>query len=322
MPRNSDLVHKMYLKVVIGEVIPNTGSKFAWTRRLGHAIIDSIEVNIGGVTMDKQTGTWLDVWYELTRTRHSGYLALIGDVPELTNYDGSTKPEYTIYIPLQFWFNRHPGLSLPIISIQYHRIIFYIKFSNAKDCVITSKTFTEFSQLQILNTSLVVDNVYLDHTERMDFSLHGHEYLIEQVQFTGEEGGSEKSKYKYFLHFNYPTKELVWAMKNGNYTTGKKFLCYTNNNNRWDDAIQSAAESMITDSLMLLDQGLTPNTDSAIIMPSEEIFESAYHNNIVNWEEFKPNTSGYTQNGKIHVDNNNNTKSLWINTSSLWISNT
>jgi hypothetical protein len=65
--RLGDLMTKMYLKVTIGQVVPNDGAKFAWIRRLGHAILDSIAIEIGGVCIDEQCGTWLDIWYELAR---------------------------------------------------------------------------------------------------------------------------------------------------------------------------------------------------------------------------------------------------------------
>ena len=28
----------------------------------------------------------------------------------------------THYIPLRFWFNRNPGLALPLIALQYHEV--------------------------------------------------------------------------------------------------------------------------------------------------------------------------------------------------------
>src|SRR4029079_11926678 len=64
--RNGDLLSKMYLKVVLSRVDPECHN-FAWTRRVGHALLKQATIEIGGTRIDKQCGTWLDVWYELAR---------------------------------------------------------------------------------------------------------------------------------------------------------------------------------------------------------------------------------------------------------------
>ncbi len=122
--RNGDLVTKMYLRVVLNQVTSKDGlGKFAWVRRLGHALIKSVDVEIGGSKIDKQYGTWLDLWYELTHTtaQERGFNTMVGDVDELTRLDAPdaanvVKKEYTMFIPLQFWFNRNNGLALPLIA--------------------------------------------------------------------------------------------------------------------------------------------------------------------------------------------------------------
>lgn len=124
--RNGDLVGKMYLMITLGAVKwsdPKNKCKFAWVRRLGHALIRSVDVEIGGSRIDRQYGTWLDLWYELTHdvNQEAGYRAMIGDVDQLTRLDspdaaGNVKDQYTLYIPMQFWFNRNSGLALPLIA--------------------------------------------------------------------------------------------------------------------------------------------------------------------------------------------------------------
>lgn len=124
--RNGDLCTRMYLMVTLNSVKwsdPQNKCKFAWVRRLGHALIKNVEIEIGGSRIDKQYGTWLDLWYELTHTceQERGYRNMIGDCEELTRLDGPdcngcVKDCYTMYIPLQFWFNRNSGLALPLIA--------------------------------------------------------------------------------------------------------------------------------------------------------------------------------------------------------------
>ena len=110
------------------------------------------------------------------------------------------------YVPLQFWFNRNPGLALPLISLQYHEVKFNIEFAALADCA------TDITGASLGDTSLFIDYVYLDTDERRRFAQTSHEYLIEQLQFTGDEsitGTNNKVK----LNFNHPVKCLVWAVK-------------------------------------------------------------------------------------------------------------
>jgi len=54
--------------------------------------------------------------------------------------------------------------------------------------------------------------VFLDTDERRRMAQNPHEYLIEQLQFTGDESvGSSSNKIK--LNFNHPCKELIWVVQ-------------------------------------------------------------------------------------------------------------
>ena len=62
------------------------------------------------------------------------------------------------------------------------------------------------------SASLYVDYIYLDTDERRRFAQVSHEYLIEQLQFTGDESvNSDSNKIK--LNFNHPCKELIWVVQ-------------------------------------------------------------------------------------------------------------
>jgi hypothetical protein len=67
-------------------------------------------------------------------------------------------------------------------------------------------------QQSLVAASLYVDYIFLDTDERRKMAQNPHEYLIEQVQFTGDESvGSSSNKIK--LNFNHPCKELVWVVQ-------------------------------------------------------------------------------------------------------------
>merc|ERR1712196_467220 len=74
------------------------------------------------------------------------------------------------------------------------------------------------------DATLLVDYIYLDSEERKRFAQASHEYLIEQLQYTGAEAVSGSTG-KYRLNFNHPCKELVWAVTDaaGASTAGVQF---------------------------------------------------------------------------------------------------
>jgi hypothetical protein len=147
-------------------------------------------------------------------------------------YSGNCLPETTLYIPLEFWFCRHAGLALPLIALQYHEVKINIDLQSAQYLVNTGSkaTITKVNEKGLVSASLWVDYIYLDTEERRRFAQVAHEYLIEQLQFTGEESLTSTSN-KVRLQFNHPVKELVWVVQNPNYyDCNGKFnnpFCYT-----------------------------------------------------------------------------------------------
>lgn len=290
--RNGDLVNKMYIRVFINSVDP-LGNKFAWIRRLGHAIVRQVEVQLGGTIMDRQYGTWLDIWYELARKgdHERGYAKLIGDIPELTTYDDSIKSAYTLYIPLQFWFNRYIGLSVPLIALQYHEMNINIEFESAEKLCIRDCNF-DITKVTMRDATILVNYIYLDTEERRRFAQVGHEYLIEQIQFNGEQL-VQFQDVRYNLDFNHPTKELFWVMKHGNYISGKTFVFYTDKDT-W--SLEEASCTIIRKSISI---GNDPSDISG-----------------GSWSEVLPNTSSTI--GTFNIKNDS-TLSVWVNPNSLTV---
>ena len=199
------MIHKVYLQVDLPALTAASGN-VEWVDHVGHHLIDHVTIEIGGQTIDQHYGKWLHIWNELTQTaeKEAGYNSMIGNDSERTTA-GSTIDAATLYVPLQFWFCRNPGLALPLIALQYHEVKFNIQFATL-DYVSSGS----ISGSPALDASLYVDYIYLDTDERRQFAQVQHEYLIEQLQFTGAEsvtGGSVKSK----LAFNHPCKEIVWV---------------------------------------------------------------------------------------------------------------
>jgi hypothetical protein len=128
-----------------------------------------------------------------------------GGVPGVVQIDvaGGTKFR-PLYIPLQFWFCRNPGLALPLIALQYHEVKLKLKFTDVNKLNLSAEAASKL--LYTLDAEVLVDYIYLDTDERRRFAQVSHEYLIEQLQFQN----SSSSK-KHELVFNHPCKELIWG---------------------------------------------------------------------------------------------------------------
>ena len=123
--------------------------------------------------------------------------------------DAVSTPATKINVPLEFWFCRNVGLALPLIALQYHEVKVNIDFETLSNCL-TNSNYSNKPELG--DASLWVDYIYLDTDERRRFAQLSHEYLIEQLQFTGDEQ-LESNNARLKLNFNHPVKELVWVTK-------------------------------------------------------------------------------------------------------------
>ena len=230
--RNGDLMTKVYLKATI-QVSQKSGSGgFAFVRRVGLAMIKWTEVQIGGASIDKVYGDWMNVWYELSHSisKERGYSLMIGDTPYLTelstgglNGDSAGTKTATIFVPLTFWFCRNNGLALPLIALQYHDVRINFNFNPASSLVVTENGTT--ATASITDAILLIDYVFLDSEERKRFATAAHEYLIEQLQTPDSDTIAEQNK-KIRLPFNHPCKEIVWNVVFGKYITNSLFLAY------------------------------------------------------------------------------------------------
>ena len=195
--RNGDLVHKMYLQI-------DVGGGFAERSILD--LIDDVTVEIGGQSIDKQSGAFMMAWNELTHTcgvttraaAGGGFgTPAVGTAGTLfQKMSGSVVVfNQSRFVPLNFWFCKNAGLALPLIALQYHEVK-----------VILNHTLTTAYGDNVTDNRLWVDYIYLDTDERRRFAQVSHEYLIEQVQEQILQTGDGD----HTLRFNHPVKELIW----------------------------------------------------------------------------------------------------------------
>ena len=201
--RNGDLVNDMYIELksksgistVAG--VTDTNPDACW---VAERAVKDVELSIGGQRIDKHYQKWWRLYSEL-------YL----DESKKASWGKmTTAVNSQVFLPLIFFFNRNPGLALPLIALQYHEV--RLDF----DLTDQFSTHTDGSTFKVW-----ANYIYLDTEERRRFAQKGHEYLIEQVQHTGVDsvtalGGTKQVR----LSYNHPVKELVWCLSENNSQNG------------------------------------------------------------------------------------------------------
>ena len=196
--RNGDLISDMYIEMVSKAALVQVTGAADDAMFCAERAIKDVELSIGGQRIDKHYQRWWRLYSEL-------YL----DESKKATWGKMTTPgdlaAGAIFLPLIFFFNRNPGLALPLIALQYHEVRLDFDLSS------------EFSSYTDGTTFKVWGNyVYLDTEERRRFAQKGHEYLIEQLQHTGTDTLAAATGTKQIrLSYNHPVKELIFCADQG-----------------------------------------------------------------------------------------------------------
>lgn len=147
--RNADLVGQMYLYIELPNIMmenftsgASSVKKFAWAAKPALAIINYVEVEIGGTIIDRHYGDWLNIWNELTISQGmaNGYNKMIGNTSELITYT-KNKLSTILYAPLSFWFCLDTGLALPLIALSHSDVKIHVEFNDFNSCYSVSPSY-------------------------------------------------------------------------------------------------------------------------------------------------------------------------------------
>ena len=294
--RNADLMYRTYVQVVLPTVdlvsLNASVRRFRWLNYIGHRLIKTVELEIGGQRIDRQYGDWMQIWTQLSQD--AGTISALDDMignthdlvlmkdgkgyqldascagSELTNSCAprAGTPAKTLYIPLQFWFCRNPGLAIPLIALQYHEVRINVEFEQWINCTyveLVSGQTAPTSIQSLTAASLYIDYIYLDTEERRRFAQQTHEYLIEQLQFTGAESITSSSN-KIQLNFNHPVKELVWVVQRDSFvdcTPNQGFIAEVNGMQPFNYSDDFTTEGIVMD--VLARGGLAGGANAAVV---------------------------------------------------------
>ena len=214
LPKSGDLLHKMYLEISV-PALKQEGSGWAtWTNGIAHALIKSIEIQIGGELVDKHYGEWLDIQSELT-IPESKRLAFDNMIGKFGFIDSNTDPNGGIYIvPLNFWFCEDHSMAFPLVALQFHDIKLHIKLRPFNELYLTSDGNSISGDYHVgVKSNLYVDYIFLDRCERSLLAKNPHDILIKQLQIQEYSIPPNQTHVKIPLDFYHPIVELLWVIQ-------------------------------------------------------------------------------------------------------------
>ena len=202
--RNGDLVSDMYVELKAKDAVELTAGDVNDDCWAAERAIKDVELSVGGQRIDKHYQRWWRLYSELyldeSKKATWGKMTSPATDGVLANHVGGK-----MFLPLIFFFNRNPGLALPLIALQYHEVRMDFDLSSEFSLYTDNSTFKVWANY-----------IYLDTEERRRFAQKGHEYLIEQVQHTGSDAMAAAGSTKQIrLSYNHPVKELVFCADQG-----------------------------------------------------------------------------------------------------------
>lgn len=174
------------LEDIIRNIYNKKAVNFAWVKEIGHYIIETIQLMVDDTVIDQLTGEYMHIvaYTEGTMNQKRGYFKMIGNVPELTEYNDIPKRKYKLFIPLFFTFSKFYCCALPLVCMKFADISIRVKLRSFND-VAYYAPLTQFNKTPKLKCSVIADYIYLDNEERMRVAPMKHEQLIEIVDYNG-----------------------------------------------------------------------------------------------------------------------------------------
>lgn len=247
--RKGDLLGQCFM------IVDMPGIDKEWRADVGRAMIDSIQLEIGGQCIEQFSGLYMMAWDAL-----SGGLKILSGKSMIHIATVEKGKANRLYVPLPFHFSSgNPGLSLPLVALPYHdikvtvhlkdigditaaaaKVTMLASKSKTKDRANTNNNIATANQKSLAWSdcyfSLETCQIYLDKEERASFADLTSEILIEQVQDRSMSAGDFGRPM--CLTFNHAVSELIWCNQQADLTIGGQ--AYTgvsltfNNHERFD----------------------------------------------------------------------------------------
>jgi len=226
---NGDLLKTLSVKFTL----PPLTNNMIYIESVGHALIEYVDLIIGGKVIQRITSDYLQIYSEhyITQTKQKALEQLIGKYPlrtsdklvsQVANNAGiiingtlGLGTEENFFVDLPFYFHEHPELAVPLCAINKQEVEVEFKLRNAQDIVIKiNGNYEKLEQgISISDFQLCSELVYLDCVEKVKIQNTSRDYLITQIQENVFDVGLGVNEGSFKLDIVNPVKELYFVIQ-------------------------------------------------------------------------------------------------------------
>uniref|UniRef100_A0A6C0E6Q0 Major capsid protein N-terminal domain-containing protein n=1 Tax=viral metagenome TaxID=1070528 RepID=A0A6C0E6Q0_9ZZZZ len=239
IPRYGHLVGDIAIEFDLPTLTSNVNVSYC--NNIGHALIDWIEIEIGGIVFDRLYGLWLHICREIfeKKDQRDTHRELTYYFENMTtnSFPGGEK----VIVPLNFWFNKIASHFLPLSAISNQDVIIKLKLNPFSKLWVSDNSLPPNGTYKLTNLRLLVDYYVLDdHQQRMFSPIYDNDhnvslyppkltYLITQTQRIQINIPSGKTKVSVDMDsFNYPVAFLIWVLRRIDVSTNNDWFNFTN----------------------------------------------------------------------------------------------
>ena len=215
VPRHGDFITKMYL------LIDYTSTQSTRLNQ-AHAMIDYVSLNIGGNTIQQESGETLNLRLNVENTEKESFsivqlYRMLGGGPGFPFTDTDQFPRtYRLQVPLKFWFHGKINLAIPLCALRLHEVEVDVGLRDAQ------RWGGVDSGNNNVNVSLRIEYGYAPKEIVDSLSKKQLIYPVEQFQYSENEYTGD-SVFILKPYINNPVKALFFTFKNTSTETTTPF---------------------------------------------------------------------------------------------------
>lgn len=240
IPQNTgDLIKTVRLRVTLDalEQIDDPYIDVGYVESIGHAMIEHVDILIGGKLIQRVPRDWLQIYSEhyITQTKQTNLSKLIGKPPSelsgtpvnslsLLPYLGPANTPRECIIDVPFYFYNNPSLAIPLCALTNQQVEIVVTLNTKDKCIFrrydTGEILESFVNLYtssqeglIKDFKVQTELVALDEPERIKFQEVPTDFIITQVQSDVSKIPANETVHNHKVEFVNPVKELYFVIQ-------------------------------------------------------------------------------------------------------------
>lgn len=213
--RRGDLIRNIFLRIELSD-ITSSDPDVGYTDSIGHALIDYADLIIGGQTIQRINGEYMEIYTEMfvADSQQRGVTILVGDTGTRTGLGPATTSR-TFFVLIPFYFVRSDPLSIPLSALTRQEVEVELKFKPLDQLVVSpSGTPPADTTASIIKATLPVEYVFLNDDEISYLQNSRLDYVITQLQMDEESVPANTTEHNMRLNFINPVKEMYIVIQN------------------------------------------------------------------------------------------------------------